>query len=267
MGKLILPGQYAGRIDHPVSRYVAVACMMLPQSVSYHPGRSQGQEVRNDAVGRDPAGWYLFHQLIYRLVIAFHQFYLTFALKITNIVMETQSVEFIIMGVMTLTDARYFSAMEAKYLHFDLNPESPWAIDQHSWQAIIEWVEGSEIICSFDHLFDDAAIREIVEDPRVTGVLSIYPDMLDHVSRMYPELKLFQRVDSPEEVDFHLPLTGVISPIVSPKYGNQFKLCNGPLEAVQAIGDGVSKVAIHPGNEDEVGIKDFEVWDTLWYGA
>lgn len=180
--------------------------------------------------------------------------------------MQSQSVEYFILGVMTLTDARYFSAMAVNYLHFDLNPESPWAIDLHSWQAIIEWVEGSEIICSFDHLFDEAAIREIVDDPRVTGVLSIYPDMLDHVHRIQPDLKLFQQVESPEEVDFHMALTGVISPVISQKYENHIKLCHGPLEAEQAVREGVKRIAIHPGNEDEVGIKDFEPWDSLWYG-
>lgn len=180
--------------------------------------------------------------------------------------MQSQPAEFFIWGVMTLTDARYFSAMGVKYLHFDLHPESSWAIDQHTWQAIIEWVEGAEIVCSFDHLFEESSIREIVEDPRVTGVLSIYPDMLDYVHRIDPNLKLFQQVDSPEEVDFHLPLTGVLSPEVSPKYETHFKTCHGPLEAEQALRDGVGRLAIHPGNEDEVGIKDFEAWDRLWYG-
>src|SRR5690625_6692085 len=104
--------------------------------------------------------------------------------------MDHEKREFFIMGVKTLTDARYFSAMGADILHFDLNPESPYYIDIPQYKAIIEWVEGSEIISSFDHLFDEKKIRELIEIPNVDGVLSRYPDMLDFVHRLEPDLDM-----------------------------------------------------------------------------
>lgn len=178
--------------------------------------------------------------------------------------METQPVRYFILGVMTLTDARYFSALGVNYLHFDLNPDSLYPISQPAYQAIIEWVEGSGIICSFDHLFEEEQIREIVENQSVAGVLSRYADMLDYVHRIRPELKLFQQVNSAEEADRHLPLTGIIG---SAKAATKdyFQLCAGPLEAEQAVKSGINSIAIHPGSEDEVGIKDFEAYDRLIY--
>lgn len=178
--------------------------------------------------------------------------------------MENQPVRYFILGVMTLTDARYFTALGVDYLHFDLNPDSLYPISKPAYQAIIEWVEGSDIIVSFDHLFEEDQIREIIEDQSVVGVLSRFPDMLDFVHRMRPELKLFQQVDSEEEADSHLPLTGIVGPGKS-EAENYFELCAGPLEAEQAIKKGSNKIAIHPGSEDEVGIKDFEAYDRLIY--
>lgn len=180
--------------------------------------------------------------------------------------MESQPVEYFILGIMTLTDARYFSAMEVDYLHFDLNPDSPYPISKPAWQAIVEWVEGSDIICSFDHLFDEEEIRSIVEDPSLSGVLSHFPDLLDYVHRIRPEIKLFQHVNSIEDVDQNLPLTGVIGPENAPSTFPHFLLVNGPLEAESAVVNGNHRIAIHPGNEDEVGIKDFEAYDRLLYG-
>lgn len=179
--------------------------------------------------------------------------------------MESQPVEYFVLGIKTLTDARYFSALGVEYLHFDLNPDSAYAITQPAWQAIVEWVEGADIVCSFDHLLDEEAIREIVENSVVAGVSSIYPDLLDHVHRIKPDIKLFQQVQSPEETDQHLPLTGVISPVNAAHLSTSFLLCNGPLEAQDAVKNGVRRIAIHPGDEDEVGIKDFEAWDQLLY--
>src|SRR5690625_1134444 len=124
--------------------------------------------------------------------------------------MDHEKREFFIMGVKTLTDARYFSAMGADILHFDLNPESPYYIDIPQYKAIIEWVEGSEIISSFDHLFDEKKIRELIEIPNVDGVLSRYHDMLDFVHRLEPDLSLYQYLDG-EPVDADLPISGVIT--------------------------------------------------------
>lgn len=180
--------------------------------------------------------------------------------------MESQSVEYFILGIMTLTDARYFSALEVDYLHFDFNPDSPYPISKPAWQAIVEWVEGSDIICTFDHLFDEEEIRSIVEDPSVSGVLSHFSDLLDYVHRIRPELRLFQQVDSWEEVDRNLQLTGVIAPGNVAVPSPHFLLVNGPMEAEEAVKNGSHRIAIHPGNEDEVGIKDFEAYDRLLYG-
>jgi hypothetical protein len=179
--------------------------------------------------------------------------------------MKTHPVQYFILGVMTLTDARYFSALEVDYLHFDLNPDSPYAISTPAFRAIIEWVEGSEIICSFDHLFEEELIREIVEDKSVSGVLSQYPDLLDYVHRIRPELKLFQEIAKEVAIDWQLTLTGILGDISLDSYDNHFLLCHGPLEAEQAIKNGKNLIAIHPGNEDEVGIKDFEAYDRLLY--
>lgn len=179
--------------------------------------------------------------------------------------MENQPVQYFILGVLTLTDARYFSALGVDYLHFDLNPGSSFAISTPAYHAIIEWVEGSDIICSFDHLFDKEQIREIVEDKSVSGVLSQYPDMLDYASRIRPELKLFQKVVKNEEIDQQLSLTGVLGDESLDPCENHFLICNGPGEAEQAIKSGHYLIAIHPGSENEVGIKDFEAYDRLFY--
>lgn len=180
--------------------------------------------------------------------------------------MEKQPIQYFILGIMTLTDARYFSALEVDYLHFDLNPDSPYPIDKPVWQAIVEWVEGSDIVCSFDHLFDEEEIRSIVEDPSVSGVLSQFSDMLDYVHRIRPEIKLFQQVVSLDEVDRNLPLTGVIGTEDTTMSSSHFLQVNGPLEAEIAVKNGTNRIAIHPGSEDEVGIKDFEAYDRLLYG-
>src|SRR5690606_18057864 len=127
------------------------------------------------------------------------------------------------------------------YLHFDLDPDSPYPIDKPVWQAIVEWVEGADIVCSFDHMFDEEEIRGIVEDQSVSGVLSSYPDMLDYVHRIRPELKLFQQVESWEEVDRKLTLTGVIGPDKSASPSTYFLLCNGPLEAELAVKNGAKR--------------------------
>ncbi|HLT93647.1 MAG TPA: hypothetical protein VKZ56_03755 [Membranihabitans sp.] len=179
--------------------------------------------------------------------------------------MESQPVQYFIMGVMTLTDARYFSAMGVDYLHFDLDPDSPHAISLPAWQAIVEWVAGSDIICSFDHLFDEDALREILENPIVSGVMSRHADLLHYVQRFRSDLKLFQFVETIEEIDSHLPLTGIIGPNFGIDVDHEFVWCNGPLEAQEAIRNGIRRIAIHPGSEDEIGIKDYEIWDQLIY--
>lgn len=178
--------------------------------------------------------------------------------------MENQPVRYFILGVMTLTDARYFTALGVDYLHFDFNPDSLYPITQPAWEAIVEWVEGSDIICSFDHLFDEEQIRKIIEHSSVAGVLSRFPDMLDYVHRMRPELQLFQQVDDVSETDHHLDLAGIIGAGDS-TIKNHFHLCEGPLEAQSAVKQGKKAIAIHPGTEDEVGIKDFEAYDRLIY--
>ncbi len=179
--------------------------------------------------------------------------------------MKTHPIQYFILGVMTLTDARYFSALGVDYLHFDLNPDSPYAISTPAYRAIIEWVEGSQIICSIDHLFEEDQIREIVEDKSVSGVLSQYPDMLDYVYRIRPELKLFQEAPKEGAIDRQLSLTGILGDRSLDSHENHFLICQGPLEAEQAIKAGSNLIAIHPGNEDEVGIKDFEAYDRLLY--
>lgn len=179
--------------------------------------------------------------------------------------METQSVQYFIVGVMTLTDARYFSALGVDYLHFDLNPDSPYAISTEAWQGIVDWVEGADVICSFDHLFDEDRIREIVDDQSVAGVLSTHPDLLDYVHRLRPGLKLFQQLTPGNEPDRHLTLSGVLSREKVKTGYDSYLFCNGPLEAEEAIKTGVTHIALHPGNEEEVGIKDFEAYDRLLY--
>lgn len=176
-----------------------------------------------------------------------------------------QSVQYFILGVTTLTDARYFSALGARYLHFDLNPKSPYALDQSAYEAIVEWVEGSDIICSFDHLFDEESIRDLIDSENLAGIMSIYPDMLDYVHRIRPELKLFQKVQSDEAGDDTLPLTGIISEKTNHSRHDLFQLFDDPAKAETAVKSGATKIALHPGSEDEVGIKDFEAYDRLLY--
>lgn len=265
IGKPVFAGQYPRSIDDPMGGDVSISRMMLAKGIPYHPGRSQGEVIGYYSVSGYPADWDFTDHIIDQLVVGFPQFALLLCFKNTNIYMESQPVQYFVLGIMTLTDARYFSALGVEYLHFDLNPESPYSISQPAWQAIIEWVEGSDIVCSFDHLFDRDAIRQIVENPMVTGVMSHYPDLLDHVSQINPGLKLFQQVDSPEEVDKQLSLTGVICPVQTAYLPHGFLLCNGPLEAQGAVQNGVTRIAIHPGSEDEVGIKDYEAWDRLLY--
>lgn len=175
--------------------------------------------------------------------------------------------EFFILGVKTLTDARYFSAMAADILHFDLNPESPYHIDIPQYKAIIEWVEGSEIISSFDHLFDEEKIRELIEIPNLDGVLSRYPDMLDFVHRLDPELSLYQYIEG-DPVDPDLPIAGVITKSYIDTSVDQYILYPDVRTAMDGIRQNSQSagVALHPGGEDEVGIKDFEMYDRLFYG-
>src|SRR5690625_6884950 len=101
-----------------------------------------------------------------------------------------------------------FSARVSKILHFYLNPESSYNINIPQYKAIIEWVEGSEIISSFDHLFDEKKIRELIEIPNVDGVLSRYSDMLDFVHRLEPDLSLYQYLswllDVPDQLYYNV---------------------------------------------------------------
>lgn len=181
--------------------------------------------------------------------------------------MENRKMEFFIMGVKTLTDARYFSAMGAEFLHFDLDPKSSFYVDENEYRAIIEWVEGSRIICSFDHLFDEEQIRNLIEIPQVSGVLSRYPDMLDYVHRIDREALLFQRLEG-ETVDGDLPLAGVVTEQKTQSAVKQYILYPDPEVALSRLSDNhvTGGIALHPGGEDEVGIKDFEVYDRLFYG-
>lgn len=183
--------------------------------------------------------------------------------------MNHEKVEYFIMGVKTLTDARYFSAMGADFLHFDLDPKSPFFIDGNQYRAIIEWVEGSQVICSFDHLFDEEEIRSLIEIPQVSGVLSQYPDMLDYVHRIQPEALLFQRLHGdPAELDKDLPLAGIVTDRETVSSERQYILYPDAELAMDGILRNKEEygVALHPGGEEEVGIKDFEIYDRLFYG-
>lgn len=175
--------------------------------------------------------------------------------------------EYFIIGTNNLTDARYFSAMGVKYLHFDLDPGSPYAIGEADFRGIIEWIEGSDVVCSFDHLFDEEEIKSIIGLPAVRGVLSRYPDMLDFVRRIHPEIKLFQNIFTGNHADPDLPLTAVISEEMPVSDLPWFKFCkdieNAALEETRGNCAGL---AFHPGGEEEVGIKDYDLFDRLLQG-
>src|SRR5690606_6331479 len=135
---------------------------------------------------------------------------------------------------------------ECSYLLVHRYHDTTYHISMTAVQAIDVWVEGSDIICSFDHLFDEEEIRSIVEDPSLSGILSHFPDLLDYVHRIRPEIKLFQHVNSIEDVDQNLPLSGVIGPENAPSTFPHFLLVNGPLEAESAVVNGNHRIAIHP---------------------
>ncbi len=48
-------------------------------------------------------------------------------------------------NVCHLTDARYFAALEADYIVFNLDPSSPDGIDPMLFHGIVDWVAGSTI--------------------------------------------------------------------------------------------------------------------------
>src|SRR5690625_5478056 len=89
--------------------------------------------------------------------------------------------------------------------------------------------------------------------------------MMDYVHRLDPDLSLYLYLDG-ESVDADLPISGVITNQWIETSVKQYILYSD----VEAAMDGIrqnsqtSGIALHPGGEDEVGIKDFELYDRLF---
>ena len=64
-----------------------------------------------------------------------------------------------------LTDARYFAALEVDYLTYDLG-DGPGAIDELSYKAITEWVEGPKVLIENPpHRNFDAEVNYVFDYP------------------------------------------------------------------------------------------------------
>lgn len=172
--------------------------------------------------------------------------------------MQATETKFLIYGVKTLTDARYFTAMGVEYLHFELDPKYPSSISEPNFHEIIEWVEGPKILCSFDHWFDETQINNLLKRPQIAGVVSSYVDLLTYCQKQ-KTIEAFHR-----STEHRLKLSQY--PNTDPNE-EPFELSNTVAEAIAALKNHKKNIALLAGDEVEVGIKDFEAYDTLFFDS
>ncbi|WP_236973943.1 hypothetical protein [Membranihabitans maritimus] len=179
--------------------------------------------------------------------------------------MNFSDISYLILEVKNLTDARYFTAMGVDYLHFELDPREEGAITTEAFTGIIEWVEGPKILCSIDHMFTDEHIREIIEQDAVHGILSKHADLIDFCNRIKPLTSILKVGNGTAPLKEDQTINGILSEtIVSTSIPN-FVICNSPHDAHKKIKEGLRELALYAGDETQVGIKNFDDFDDLFY--
>ncbi|GAA5220218.1 hypothetical protein [Membranihabitans marinus] len=178
--------------------------------------------------------------------------------------MQEDAINYLIYGVKNLTDARYFTAMGVEYLHFELNPKSNFAISEKDFHEIIAWVEGPKILCSFDHLFDEDQIKSLIQSPHIQGMVSQFPDLLDFCASVTP-LETFLQIQDTNNISPVADKYKTIAPNSHPELDHPYILCDTVNIAINRLKDNVKHIGLIAGDESEVGIKDFEEFDDLFY--
>lgn len=178
--------------------------------------------------------------------------------------MQEDAINYLIYGVKNLTDARYFTAMGVEYLHFELNPKSNFAISEKDFHEIIAWVEGPKILCSFDHMFDEAQIKTLIQSPHIDGMVSNFPDLLDFCTSILP-LETFLQIQDLNNISPAVHQYKIISPDLHPDLNHPYILCENVTTAIDRLKTDVKHIGLIAGDETAVGIKDFEEFDDLFY--
>lgn len=165
-----------------------------------------------------------------------------------------------------LTDARYFAALEVDYLTYDLG-DSPHAIDEVTFSAITEWVEGPKVLIENPpHRKFDDSIHFIFDYPMEVNT----PDFLhldflqfkEQAMTQHPSGNYIIRLDEKE-----YPGAGLLKALQ--KYEGKakffFQSDEYPTPFIQFLIDDFPTIGIviTGSAEDKPGVKSYEDLDEL----
>ena len=204
-------------------------------------------------------------------------------------------------GITNLTDARYFAAQGAEWMHFDFRPSSPFYIESANAEVIMNWVEGIDFVGEWathdvdilNHNLRETHIQavQIDEDFPIENISSIEVEtvfrkifVLDNIDRA----GLQKRIEI-GRLDSEIPHSKrIISEIIFPK--NSFYAWFGGDDATNFTvlknltqkfsvsldinfdeNDWVlikqlalDALCLHGGEEEQVGVKSYDALDGIF---
>ena len=155
------------------------------------------------------------------------------------------------LGITNLTDARYFSAMGVHWMGFDLRPDSP--ITLAHVQAIAEWVEGPRFMADVRGLSTDE-IAEVLAGFDAAGLIleagMELPYFAGTVFRVAPDDGACEGL--------------IINEIENVSDDSSLWKMIGQPSEVNDLDDRISGVVISGGDEEQTGVKNYDVIDEIF---
>ena len=165
-----------------------------------------------------------------------------------------------------LTDARYFAALEVNYMTYDLS-DGPESIDEHAYKAIVEWVEGPNVLIEnpphHNYGEDVAYLFSYPLEVNAPDFMEVtFEQFKEHVEEKSPEGNYLIRLEEEE-----YPGAGLLKAMS--KFGDTatfyFQSDAYPLEFVKFLMESFPTIGIvlTGSAEEQTGLKSYEDLDEL----